>query len=96
MLGYNPLSASCDDRLVDILDETGNFDIVLLAGSGRKFENKVASCQRVGFSVYSCGYGRSPLVNQSCGVVVACCGGVWWCVVVGLGCWWSVVVCGAV
>ena len=70
-LGYNPLSASCDERLVDILDEAANFDIIMLAGTGRRFQQGIENCRRASFNVFSCGYARSPLTNKSCGVLVA-------------------------
>ena len=69
-LGFNPLTASDDDRLVDILDETANFDIVSLVGTGHRFSEGVQQYKRCNFDVFSCGYGRSPLTNKSCGVAI--------------------------
>ena len=70
-LGYNPLSANEDCRLVDIIDEASNFDVIALAGTCQRFQDGVQSVSRQGFSVYSCGYSRSPLTNKSCGVAIA-------------------------
>ena len=55
ILGYNLLTAMADDRLVDILHEAANLDIILLAGTGARFVGGVNNVSRAGFSVYSAG-----------------------------------------
>ena len=70
-ISYNPLSSSCDDRLVDILDEAANFDFIGLNGTCKQFEDGISNCKRAGFCVYSCGFAKSPLTNKSCGVAIA-------------------------
>ena len=70
----NPLSVSCDERLLDIIEETQNFDLLLppgtcviapLSGDLKILSHKLSTC-------VAAGWGNSKLVNRSygCSVVV--------------------------
>ena len=68
----NPLSVSCDERILDIIEETQNFDWLLppgtcvfapLSGDIKIFTHKLSTC-------VAAGWGNSKLVNRSCGCSV--------------------------
>ena len=69
-LGYNPLSASCDDRLTDTIAEANSFDVILPAGTTVKRSDVYTSAVKLGHQVISAGYVESVYSNRSCGVAV--------------------------
>ena len=72
VIGYNPLSMNCEDRVLDIMEEMQTFDIVLVAGTGKKAilgegtHNKVHK----GATMFSSGYEVSMHSNKSCGTAI--------------------------
>lgn len=69
VFGYNPLSASCDDRLTDILQETTNFNITLLASTC--IPATLDAIPRGEGRCFSAGYRNSKFSNKSCGTLIA-------------------------
>ena len=66
-LGYNPLSCSNADRWHDIVTETANFDIVLLNGTGMRYDEHYSSFHVNDHLVVSSGFRNSTFSNKSCG-----------------------------
>ena len=71
IIGYNPLSASCEDRQLDIVKEAAAFDLIHLIGTGIPKSDVYTSCQRLGHRFISTGYVRSSWSNKSCGCALA-------------------------
>jgi len=74
VIGYNPLSASNRERQCEILDEFKGFDLVLVAGTGIRFDPKCREFEEVkveDFRWLSSGFARSNMSNKSCGVAIA-------------------------
>ena len=66
---WNPLSANTEERLLDIVEETCNFDIVILPGTcvraPKTGDTKILQHNKA--TCIAAGYGTSKSVNQSCG-----------------------------
>ena len=70
ILGYNPLAANCEDRILDIVDEASNFDLVLLAGTGVRKHDQYSTSVVRGRKVISTGFLSTTMSNKSCGVSI--------------------------
>ena len=71
VVGFNPMNASSYERKLDILQEAGNFDCVLLGGTGEKYADALEQRWVSGFRVIAAGYKHSIMSNKSCGVAIA-------------------------
>ena len=70
-LGYNPLACSSEERWVDILQETQNFDFVMLAGTGIRYSGGEPASLRVDDRIsISSGFRATNMSNRSCGVSI--------------------------
>lgn len=70
-LGYNPLACSSEERWVDILQETQNFDFVMLAGTGIRYSGGEPASVRVDDRIsISSGFRATNMSNRSCGVSI--------------------------
>ena len=68
-VGFNPLSASCQDRLLAIGSEFEQFDFILLAGTGIHInEQEQQQVDRIEW-LHS-GWGKGSMSNRSCGVSI--------------------------
>ena len=69
ILGYNPLNAADEDRVIDIFEEAAGFDVVLLAGMGVKQGGEPFSTKKIANkTLITSGYVNSCFSNKSCGV----------------------------
>ena len=66
---WNPLSANTEERLLDIIEETCNFDIIILPGTcvraPKTGDTKILQHNKT--TCIAAGYGASKSVNQACG-----------------------------
>ena len=69
--GYNPLALNSDDRTLDVMEETCNFDAILIAGTCRKHVfGGVPTRSHKGATMFSSGFVKSKTSNASCGTAV--------------------------
>jgi len=70
---YNPMTASCYDRVHDIVAELGKYDELVLPGSGDKAigdDMPVLKSQFDDYVWYRWGWKKSVASNRSCGISV--------------------------
>ena len=71
LLGYNPLSCNNECRWLDVLEESRNFDVVLLSGTGIMDKDGKAVEAKYGNRLcISAGWVNSNFSNKSCGTSV--------------------------
>ena len=69
--GYNPLSLSSDDRILDVTDEFKNFDFVMFSGTCRQHRSGGLPPRHCsGAVLLSEGYVNSSYSNKSCGTSI--------------------------
>ena len=71
VLGYNPLSMNCQERILDIMEEAAGFYFTLVAGTCmRAVDGGIPKREQNGAMCISEGYIPSSMSNKSCGTSI--------------------------
>jgi hypothetical protein len=72
IMGYNPLNASREERRTDIAAEASNFDVIMMAGTGRRANKgeEIHKGKAHRFTTIDAGWQHGQFTNKACGSAI--------------------------